>query len=202
MSREEIKKLFIAGAIFAGALAYLISNHILDTAQAIESTIVFALVLVTVTYAKRTAEMAKEMREQRLVMYKPHITLEMTSGTRGEYFMKAIGVRGANEGPGAAINVELRIAHPLFKFSKFRYPYAISAREHLSARDLVVEEPSVDDDPGVPVDPVALIVANYEDVSGNPWHSTLELRWDATTKDIKPYTMKVGVSGHIHKGDN
>ena len=65
MSRDEIKKLSIAGGAFAGVIACLILNNIINTAQAIEPTILFVLVLVTVTYAKRTAEIARETREQR-----------------------------------------------------------------------------------------------------------------------------------------
>ena len=44
----------------------------------------------------------------------------------------------------------------------------------------------------------AIVVANYEDVLGNPWHSTLELYWDADKKDIRPRRMQAGISGHIN----
>jgi len=44
----------------------------------------------------------------------------------------------------------------------------------------------------------SIVVANYEDVLGNPWHSTLELYWDADKKDIRPGRMQAGISGHIN----
>lgn len=112
MSREEIKKLFIAGAVFAGALAYLISNHILDTAQAIESTILFALVLVTVTYAKRTAVMAEEMKKQRIMASQPVIIQkavyekDIYEGSTRDYFSH---FEISNVGNGPAIEVEISL---------------------------------------------------------------------------------------------
>lgn len=180
-----------------------------DWIQAISMVV---LVIVTIFYARRThviskatreqaaanVKMAEEMREQRLAMYKPHIVLEKTSVPRGRYFMKNIGVKGKNEQGGTAVNVELCIVHPLFKFSKFRHPNAISVGAPLSERTLKnVEQPSVDEDPGKEINPVALAVANYEDVSGNKWHSTLELRWNEADKDVTPGRKEVGVSGHL-----
>jgi len=147
--------------------------------------------------ANASVEMAKEMKEQRLAMCKPHIILEDYGGTRGNYFMKEIGVGIVNEGPGTAINVRLYIAHPLFKFEEYRHPLSISAGPTAFTHKFPVVEPSVEDDPGMPVDPTALAVANYEDTCGNCWHSTLELHWDTTSRDITPSPPQVAIRGHF-----
>jgi hypothetical protein len=141
--------------------------------------------------------MAEEMREQRLTMYKPSIVAEYSSGNRGKYFMREIGLLFVNSGTGTAINIELYIAHPHFKFTKFRYPRHLAAGQKIK-HDFSAEEPSVDNDPRIKIDPKALAVADYDDVFGNPWHSTLELHWDAASRDIKPGHVNVGISGHYH----
>ena len=151
----------------------------------------FAISKATEKQANASVKMAEEMREQRLAIYKPHITLEKTSVKKGKYFMREIGVRGGNEQGGIAVNVELSIVHTLFRFSKFRYSHPIPVKGSLSERTLVAEESSVEDDP------VVLVVANYEDVFGNPCHSTLELHWVTAEKDVTPGRIQVAVPGHL-----
>lgn len=118
MSREEIKKLFIAGAIFAGVLAYLIARDIITTAQAIEPTILFVLVLVTAMYVKRTAEMAKEMKEQRLSEARPYLLLRLADEfvqwdkiEPDKHPSREFKVTIRNAGKGPAINLEASLWH-------------------------------------------------------------------------------------------
>jgi len=121
MSKREIIKLIIAGGAFAGVLAYLISKDIINTAQAIESTILFVLVCVTTIYAKRTAEIARETREQRyseslplLVPTIPSIVDPITNipnpdPIEVDYDRVQAGIQATlhNLGTGIAINVRV-----------------------------------------------------------------------------------------------
>jgi hypothetical protein len=164
--------------------------------------LVLGLVTVTGFYALMAFRQAGEMREQRLAMYKPRIIMESRGGKRGKYFMEQIEVGIFNDGGGAAINMELYIAHPVFKFDRFRYPHSITVGKDPITHDFHVEEPNVNEEPKVSVEPVALVVANYEDTSENPWHSTLELIWDANRGDVTPGRMQVARSRHHNTGGN
>jgi len=64
MTKTEIIKLFVAVIIFAVVIAVVAVLGRIDTAQTIQLIITFVLVLVTVTYVKRTAEIASATREQ------------------------------------------------------------------------------------------------------------------------------------------
>lgn len=190
------------GGLFLIYLGYNL-NEIEPADQAI-IMLTAGLVAVTGLYAFSAArqasasvKLAEETREQRIAMYRPHIVLEKRDSVRGKYFMKDIHVGFGNEQGGTAINVELHISHPVFKFQTYPYPSSLSVRDQPQTHDFSVMKPSVEDDPGIPVSPLTLVVANYEDVSGNPWHSTLELRWDATSKDITPGRMQVAIPVHL-----
>lgn len=188
------------GTLFITYLAYNVRE--IAPADWAQILLMLGLVAVTGSYAFSAAKQAEEMKEQRLAMYKPHIILEKLDGTRGTYFMKEIEVGVWNDRGGAATNVEFYIFHPVFKFDAFRHPSPISVQDNPVRHNFHVEKPSVEDDPRVTIDPTALVVANYEDVSGNRWHSTLELIWDATTKDIRPGYTQVALSGHHNIGDS
>ena len=64
MTKTEIIKLFVAVIIFAVVIAVVAVLGRIDTAQTIQLIITFVLVLVTVAYVKRTAEIASATREQ------------------------------------------------------------------------------------------------------------------------------------------
>lgn len=68
MKKHEIIILLIAVAILAMGLSASVYYAIVDTAQAIEITITFLLVLVTVVYAKRTSDIARATEEQARVL--------------------------------------------------------------------------------------------------------------------------------------
>jgi len=59
MRKDERNRFFVAGGVFAGVLAVCILLDIISAAQAMELTILFVLVCVTVIYAKRTSDIAK-----------------------------------------------------------------------------------------------------------------------------------------------
>jgi hypothetical protein len=64
MRRNEIIVLSVAVVAFAAVLASLILETIINTAQAIESTVLFVLVCVTAIYTKRAAETADAAKQQ------------------------------------------------------------------------------------------------------------------------------------------
>ncbi len=64
MTKTEIIKLFVAVIIFAVVIAVVAVLGRIDTAQTIQLIITFVLVLVTVAYVKRTAEIAGATKEQ------------------------------------------------------------------------------------------------------------------------------------------
>jgi hypothetical protein len=121
MRKGEIIRIIIAGAAFAGVLSGLITQNIISTAQAIEPTILFVLVLVTIVYAKRTAEIAKETREQRYSESLPLvvpiigtvIANEMLKHNEIDYELLKTGsgvrVTWRNIGKGAAINLRFSL---------------------------------------------------------------------------------------------
>ncbi len=94
MRRNEIISLCVAtallvlGFVVLGLFGVLELSNKIDTSQLIQIIITFVLVLVTVAYVKRTAEiagatreqadasvkMAEEMREQRLSEARPYYT--------------------------------------------------------------------------------------------------------------------------------
>ena len=120
MRRNEIIGLCIAIAIFAAVVSFIIRKDIIITAQAIEITILFVLVLVTIIYAKRTSdiaeatkEQAREVREQRyaqsLPLLIPHFPPDVDTVAPSEsiyQFLRygGINVLWHNVGKGAAIN--------------------------------------------------------------------------------------------------
>ena len=85
MSRNEVIVFAVSLVIFAIVIASLICVDWIDIAQAIELTILFALVCVTTIYAKRTAEISsatkeqtKEVREQRYTECLPLLVPDIT----------------------------------------------------------------------------------------------------------------------------
>ncbi len=139
MSKNERKSLFVSGIIFAIALALIRIYELIDAAQAIQIIISFVLVLITATYVKRTAEIAKaakeqteasvkmaeEMREQR---YTESLPLLVPDIIRRSIVNKKLGsnevdygtlqtgvgleVAWHNLGKGVAINIRLSFSSP------------------------------------------------------------------------------------------
>ncbi|MDP2718436.1 MAG: hypothetical protein Q8P44_01180 [Dehalococcoidia bacterium] len=132
MSKKEIIGLLVAGIIFAIVLAIVLSLKLIDVAQAIQIIITFVLVLVTVVYVKRTADIAKatkqqadasmkmaeEMREQWQSEARPHLLLRLKDGcvpwdpnsggvvgAGGPMDWKPFTVMIANGGKGPAVNI-------------------------------------------------------------------------------------------------
>lgn len=172
---------------------------ITDWIQAI-STVV--LVGVTIFYALRTHSMAKEIKEQTISLYKPHVVLEKGLSTKGENFVNTIGVTLINAVGGPAINFEIFIAHSIFKFNSLgpyevlpKYPSSLPVGER-EYREFIVEKDANLHPASVECIPV---VINYEDVLGNKWHSVLELVWEATTKDLEVGQLRVAIHGHFTK---
>ena len=131
MSKNEYRTLFIATFIFVLALIFLALRGSLDAPQVINLILSFVLVLVTVIYVKRTADIARatklqaeasrvaaeaseksvnEIREQRLsaskpsVLQKPIYSVIKTFGGSRDYFSH-FDVYNAGNGP--AIEIEM-----------------------------------------------------------------------------------------------
>jgi hypothetical protein len=161
----------------------------LQPADWVQVILLGGLVAVTAVYANAGVKMAKETRGQLLVMNKPNIVLELIKITPEKHLIGRI-VNEAGRGP--AINTEIFIDHPPFKFNRVRYTWAISVGK-AKGLDFHMEEPSTKVGPKIAISSTGVLVANYEDVSGNQWHSILELQWD---EGFIPGHLKVGISGH------
>jgi hypothetical protein len=127
MKRNDIIGLVVAIAVFAGAIAFILSKNIIITSQAIEVTLLFVLVLVTIIYAKRTSEIAdatkkqaREVREQRYSESLPLLVLSVTKMiSKGldpdeiayESLQSGLGLKVVwrNVGKGVAINLRFSL---------------------------------------------------------------------------------------------
>ncbi len=120
MRRNERNKLFIAGGVFAGALAALIWWNVISIGQAIELTILFVLVCVTAIYAKRTAEIADATKEQAKATRKQaEASVKMAEAIakpvvlpdfKGVTFPPGV-IQFHNLGTGAALGGEIKVAY-------------------------------------------------------------------------------------------
>ena len=107
MRRTEIIVLSVTVVAFAAVLASLILETIINTAQAIESTVLFVLVCVTAIYTKRAAEtadaakqqananvkMAEEMANSRYDAFRPIIDIVAVPMVPTETLKKAFDAR-------------------------------------------------------------------------------------------------------------
>ena len=171
-------------------LACLIARDIITTAQAIEPTILFVLVLVTAMYVKRTAEMAKEMKEQRLSEAQPYLLLRL--GLADDEFLQWDTYQGKpaprefkvtmrNEGKGPAINLLAALWHQRKTyFVGERKGYLAPGEEwqtNISRLNLMIEEkegwlPKL----GEIIKQDDLIIAvEYQDIHKRKWVSYLHL---------------------------
>lgn len=212
--------IFLGGMTVVTAIAIRTASFLQSYGSVVQAWITVMLVILTAAYVRQTGrqaeasrqqaeasvKMAEETREHRVAMYKPHIVLETVRSYPGEYFVKELVARCRNEQGGTAINVRLNVDHPPFKFSATSLPFSVSVGQSSGEYSLYAIDPSVEKNPSVPIEPIAILFANYEDVSGNAWHSTLELHWGthwgAKTKDITPGRMQVAISGHFKGGVN
>jgi len=108
MKKTEIIALLVVIAIFVVAVSVLILKDIVSTPEAIEITILFTLVLVTIIYAKRTSdianatkEQAQEMREQRVMASRPLLIQKSVNEDGFSHF------EVYNAGNGTAIEVQV-----------------------------------------------------------------------------------------------
>ena len=162
---------------------YLQLKETLKVRGVIEITILFALVLVTYIYAKLTARIASETREQRMAMDRPRIIFIIQNRVRGDNFAKEIGVDAINVGRAPAINTNYYIVHPRFEFNK-PLPNCIIFVDDKDHHDFKIVETRIDKDPRINIKSDALVLGAYEDVYQDLWYSTLELYWDDKKKDI------------------
>ena len=189
MRKDEIIGFSVAVILLVAGLISLRVYNILDvstkinTAQMIEIIILFALVLVTAIYVKRTAEMAKEMKEQRMAMDRPRIIFIIENTVRGDNFAEEIGVDAINVGRAPAINTNYYIVHPRFEFNK-PPPNHIIFVDKKHHHDFKIVKTRIDKDPRINIKSDALVLGAYEDVYQNLWYPTLELYWDDKKKDI------------------
>ena len=126
MTRNTMIVLIIVVVLLPAVLAVLFAQNLINTA-AIEITILFALVLVTIIYANRTSaiakvtkqqadasvKMAEEMRDARFAALKPIVAIDWIAGERGQ----AITPYFKNIGKGPALNVKCYCTHTRFTFN-------------------------------------------------------------------------------------
>jgi hypothetical protein len=135
MRRNEIIALFVAGFALVIGLVRLTLLDVVNTAQSIEITITFVLVLVTAGYVRRTAEiadatreqaeatrrqadasikMAEEMREQRIMASRPVIIQKSVLETESRFrtldsldWFSHFEVYNAGTGPAIEVEISL-----------------------------------------------------------------------------------------------
>lgn len=144
MTKTEIIKLFVAVIIFAVVIAIIAVLGRIDATQTIQLIITFVLVLVTVAYVKRTAEIASATREQAnasvemaeamkdatFAALKPIVSIDWISGQRGRAFTPYFN----NIGLGPALNVKFYCTHTSFEFKskQDRTTLEVGKREHIT----------------------------------------------------------------------
>jgi len=111
MRKNEIIGISIALVLFATVVSVILLKDIIITAQAIEITILFVLLLGTIVYAKRTSDIADEAKRQRysesLPLLVPAIPKLLPSGELPlEFVQSGVGLKviWRNLGKGVAIN--------------------------------------------------------------------------------------------------
>jgi len=188
MTKTEIIKLFVAVIIFAVVIAVVAVLGRIDTTQTIQLIITFVLVLVTVAYVKRTAEiasatkeqanasvkMAEEMRDTRYDALRPIIDFRFRDSEERSGGALGIGARGEvpSELHGQLCNIGVGPAIDLYSFSKVdqvtrpRYDFEALKAGELSRQVAlsVAQEGSI-----------GILEVYYKDVYDNSFRSRIEI---------------------------
>lgn len=120
MNKREMNYLFIYIIAFAVVIATLLIRGVVGIAQAIELIITFALVMVTIIYAKRTAEIADETKKARFAALRPIVVIAWVGSDS-----KEITASFKNIGPGPALNLECYLTHDNFSFKYKHDKYSV-----------------------------------------------------------------------------
>ena len=192
-------------------VAYLLCNRgEIEPGYWVEISLMAGLVGVTVLYASATfiqakanRDMAEETKKQTLALHKPHIILEMRDNSVGQYFVDKLKISIANVMGGPAINLEIFIEHPLFEFSKYPYPYAVSLGQAPIEHEFRVTETDTNDK-RIEIAPVTTlpVIANYDDADGNHWHTILQLMWKGAIRNVVIGQMEVAHPGRYRRTRN
>jgi len=142
MSSTERRILYKAGGILIAALALLVFFNVITTAEAINITLIFFLVFVTIIYARRTAEISKATKQQAEAtrqqadasvkmaeateksiseavrpLVHPRVEFGLSKDTAsGQYYIDKMNARFKNIGRGPALHVEVTCHHPYFEY--------------------------------------------------------------------------------------
>ena len=196
-----VGKIITKGTIWLGIIAVVAASIIsvlyhynkIDTAQTLEIAALTTLVLITAYYAKQTATMAKEMREQRYEAVRPGIdfkrdtaeidtarlTLEANAAL-SEDTSHGLSCMLCNVGLGPAIDVRSFIEHP----ERGRLPFEFGTIESRGKTERWILSISHEGNR------VAL-VACYEDIYGRTLKSSREVSIDRENHDWKLGRLKV-----------
>jgi hypothetical protein len=159
--------------------------------------------------AKASVEMAREMREQRLVEERPYLLLDVAVATErtwafpqgstgddiNQMYPTAVWCRIHNTGPAPAKELAVTLLHPYMGFEIARKGYLL-VNESWDPEPLVKAVPL-----GAAPDPVgdqydAALVVGYRDIRGLPWATYLILGLDVNTdmsfdiKDPRHFTKR------------
>ena len=161
--------------------------------------LLLALVVVTGAYAwsasiqaDASKKMANSMKEQYLSTFKPFIILVYENKKLSDSFIKNFTINCIHERGGAALKLKLFVKSDIFEFASFDIPSPMF--EKTSTRYTFGVKTTDIDASNMPPKFSFIVVAEYEDTSGNKWKSTLNLFWDAVIKDIKVKGITVGNS--------
>lgn len=178
MRRNEL--IVLASAIALVILGFSALNYydVLDTsskittAQAIEILIFLFLALVTAIYAKRTSDIADATKEQAKATaalakaaLRPIMAIGWIGG--GDPRTQRISATFENIGPGPALNLKCYLTHPKCNFT-FKYEgYTVIRAGEKHPISLQTEDFDFKEWTGFAIN------CDYEDVSKNPFRSTL-----------------------------
>ena len=207
MTKTEILKLFIAVIIFAAVIAVVAVLGRIDTAQTIQLIITFVLVLVTVAYVLRTAEIAKatrqqadasvkmaeEMKQQRYDAVRPivDIVIKEQSITAQESISQAYGAK-PKDLPCKLRNVGVGPAIKVYSFiediddpdgNPRRWDFGILPSAARKGEMEYTQEMRL---LLMQKDNQRALVAHYEDVYGNTFESIREVNLDKVIRSRGP----------------
>jgi hypothetical protein len=214
MSKKETMVLFVAGIIFAIVLAGVLLLKLIDTAQAIQITISFVLVLVTTIYVKRTTdiaqatkgqadasvEMAKHVRKQTETLretlsmtVRPFVSIEVLNVSRGHSYPfeppDGLYVELQNTGKGPARNLVLtcEAQEKKVEYSRIELP-SLNVGDK---RQFSISKTTAISGDGVRVAYV-ILEAQYNDEFEKAGYTTLQI--DRDENEWKPGEVKSGTS--------
>lgn len=151
--------------VFVGVLAVVTAAY---------ATFTLVMSRATSRQAEASAEMAREMRDQRLEGARPVLALNynLYDGKVGD--APGVEVRLRNIGPGVALRVEYGFSHPRFAYAAMWLPF-LGPQESTDLYRMTRQASNDRNDVEVSVGTMAAVVATYEDIYGRLFETQIAL---------------------------